>query len=262
MTNRRKTRRAKNLSLAISDALLENHLGLDEAWDWESGPDISKENTKEPAFSNEIKALVNLGCKKAVLQWCVDYFLRESDLTFPDRKEFRSLVHTFAKASNLITKYSLELSTVAIVTDTVPPDWNVWNSPRNPDDESDLPSYEDLPLDMRCDHALAQLPGFLSWCFAVAQKWEAPDVRPAKNGVLPLSVYLELVLSKSKLRGRAGGSHNRVVQLLACTCAPELKPELNDETIKKNLYNFRRRSPRLYRLLRRALRQFHTAAKN
>jgi hypothetical protein len=258
MTNRLKTRRTKNLSLAISDALLENHLGLDETWNWESGPDIPEEKLIEPLFSKEIKALVELGCKKSVLYWCVDYFLRESDFRFPDRKEFRSLTHTFAKASKQIKKYSLEIATVAIAIGAVPPDWNVWEGPQKRGNEPDLPSYEDLPLDMRCNHALARLPWFLSWCTAVTQKWEAPDVRPAKNGVLPLSVYLELVLSKSELGGQTGGSHNRVVQLLACTRTPDL----NDETIKKNHYNFRRRSPRTYRLLRRALRQFHDTAKN
>src|ERR1700724_1526560 len=125
MTNRRKVRRAKKLSLAISDALLESHLGLDETWDWDSGPDISKAKVKEPEFSNEIKALVELGCKKSVLYWCVDYFLQESDFTFPDRKEFLSLIRTFPKASKLITKYSLEIATVAIESRTAPPDWNI-----------------------------------------------------------------------------------------------------------------------------------------
>jgi hypothetical protein len=257
MTSGRRTRGTTKLSLAISDALLENRLGLDETWDWESGPDIPNENVKEPAFSNEIKALVKLGCKKAVLQWCVDYFLQDRTFTFPDRKEFGSLIKTFAKASNLITKYSLEIATVAIESHTAPPDWNVWEGPRKPDNKTDLPSYEDLPLDMRCDHALARLPLFLSWCSAVSEKWEAPDISPAKNGALPLSVYLDIVFSKSDARGRAGASHNRVVQLLDCTRTPRL----NDETIKKNLYNFKRHRPRHYRSVRRALRQFHAKAK-
>jgi hypothetical protein len=259
MTNRRKVRRAKKLSLAISDALLESHLGLDETWDWDSGPDISKAKVKEPEFSNEIKALVELGCKKSVLYWCVDYFLQESDFTFPDRKEFLSLIRTFPKASKLITKYSLEIATVAIESRTAPPDWNIWEGPRKLGNETDLPSYEDLPLDMRCNHVLARLPWFLSWCAAVAEKWEAPDVRPAKNGAIPISAYLELILGESRDRGRAGASHNRVVQLLACVHTRKRRRQ--DETIDKNLYNFRRRSPRIYRLLRRSLRQFHAKAK-
>lgn len=257
MTSKRRTSGRKKLSLAISDAFLEKRLGLDETWNWESGPATPKDKVKEPAFKEEIDSLVKLGCKKAVLLWCVDYLFRASNFTFPDRKEFRSLTHTFAKASRLIQKYSLEIGTVAIASGTAPPVWNVWDGPSNAGNGSDLPRYEELPLDLRCDHALARLKWFLDWCSAVAKKWEAPDVRPAKNGALPLSVYLELVFSKSKARGRAGASHNRVVQLLTCTHAPVL----NDETIKSNLYNFKKRSPRLYRRLRRALRQFHATAK-
>ena len=81
MKSAHNARRVNKLPPEIADALLEYRLGLDETWDWESGPEIPKGEVREPEFSQEIKSLVELGCKKVVLFWCVEYCLKPPSFT-------------------------------------------------------------------------------------------------------------------------------------------------------------------------------------
>jgi hypothetical protein len=253
----RRTLKGRDLHRKISDAFLEYRLGTEGEWDWESGPEIPEKLRREPEFSNEIIRLVQRGCKKAVLFWCLDYGLATHHMSIPDKREFRSIINSCDKTAKQLRQCYQAMATVAVATATPPPVWNVWDSALEPRNEMDLPRYEDLPLAWQCDHALARLPHFLYWCSRVAKEWVAPNLQPIKNAALPLSVYLEMILSKRTVRERAGASHQKVAELLGLIDVPQPA----EDTVKKNLYNFKRRSPKLFNTLRKRLREFHATAK-